>query len=466
MSIKPSLPKGTRDFLPEVMLKRSFIRETIKNVFTKFAFAPIETPAMENLETLTGKYGEEGDKLIYKIRSNKNLRAQLNSNQTEKLNKIYKFWLPQKSQMALRYDLTVPFARFVVQNQNELQFPFKRYQIQPVWRADRPQKGRFREFYQCDADVVGSHSLLQELEFIAIYQRVFQELNLPATIRLNNRKLLAGLAEVFGIAERLSDFTVALDKLDKIGAEGVRNELEKKAFSKTALEGFEQIIELKGTVQEQLAILEPLLKTSEIGKEGIADMHFISKHSDSTDMVSLTLDVTLARGLDYYTGTIFEVVANGVEIGSIGGGGRYADLTSIFGKKDLPGVGISFGLDRIYMALEELNLFPEVATKGTQLMVANFGEEEALFGLKLANELRQLGVNVEVYPDAAKMKKQLDFANKNNIGFVLLIGSSELKEGVFTLKNMEEGSQQSLSRIELLEFFNNNQAKHTPHGRH
>lgn len=464
MSIKPSLPKGTRDFLPEVMLKRSYIRETIKQVFTKFAFAPIETPAMENLETLTGKYGEEGDRLIFKILNSGDFLAKADEKNLE--NKDSNALTASISDKALRYDLTVPFARFVVQNQNELQFPFKRYQIQPVWRADRPQKGRFREFYQCDADVVGSHSLLQELEFVSIYQKVFEQFNLPTTVRLNNRKILAGLAEVFGIFDRLTDFTVALDKLDKIGVEGVTKELEKKDFDKIALDGFAQIVALKGTVNQQLKALEPILKNSEIGKEGIADMRFISEHTDNTDLVELTLDVTLARGLDYYTGTIFEVVADGVQIGSIGGGGRYADLTSIFGKKDLPGVGISFGLDRIYMALEELNLFPAVATRGTQLMVANFGEAESLYGLKLANELRDLDVIVEIYPDAAKIKKQLDFANKNNIGYVLLIGSSELKEGVFTLKNMEEGSQQSLSRIELLEFFNKNQTKHTPHGRH
>lgn len=469
MSIKPSLPKGTRDFLPEVMLKREYIIRSIKTIFGRFGFAPIETPAMENLETLTGKYGEEGDRLIFKILNSGDFLAKADGNSLEA--KDSTALTASISEKALRYDLTVPFARFVVQHQNELQFPFKRYQIQPVWRADRPQKGRFREFYQCDADVVGSNSLFQELEFINIYQQVFSTLNIPVSIRINNRKLLAGMAESFGIAERLTEFTVALDKLDKIGIEGVQRELEAKGFPQTALDGLSTLIKINTdttsgeSLKGQLAALTDLLGSSTIALEGIEEIRFLTENIAPSESASVQLDVTLARGLDYYTGSIFEVVAKGVEMGSIGGGGRYADLTGIFGKKDLPGIGISFGLDRIYLVMEELNLFPDMKAQGTRVLFANFGEKEALFCFELANELRQLGVNTELYPDAAKMKKQMDFANKRNIPYVVLIGSSEMESGEFTLKNMQEGTQQSLSRIELLNYFSQTSV-HTAYGTH
>lgn len=462
--MKPSLPKGTRDFLPETMSKRTYITDVIRSVFTHFGFAPIETPAMENLSTLTGKYGEEGDRLIFKILNSGDFLAKANEQAIEEGDAGA---LTQSiAEKALRYDLTVPFARFVVQNQQNLQMPFKRYQIQPVWRADRPQKGRFREFYQCDADVVGSYSLLQELEFISIYQQVFEKLNVSATIRLNNRKILAGIAEAFDISDKLIDFTVSLDKMDKIGEEGVIKELDKKGFGAKAIEGFKQIVRITGKPEDQLKQLEQVFQASAIGKSGIEDTRFLIENVDQSEKVELALDLSLARGLDYYTGSIFEVVANDVEIGSIGGGGRYADLTSVFGRKDLPGVGISFGLDRIFLVMEEQNLFPEATNKRIDIMLANFGEKEALYGLKLANELRKLEVNVDVYPDAAKMKKQLDFANRNQISFVLLIGSAEMESGVFTLKDMESGTQEALSRIELLERFGNNTKKNAPYGRH
>jgi histidyl-tRNA synthetase len=464
MPMKPSLPKGTRDFLPETMSKRTYITDVIRSVFTHFGFAPIETPAMENLSTLTGKYGEEGDRLIFKILNSGDFLAKANEQAIEEGDAGA---LTQSiAEKALRYDLTVPFARFVVQNQQNLQMPFKRYQIQPVWRADRPQKGRFREFYQCDADVVGSYSLLQELEFISIYQQVFEKLNVSATIRLNNRKILAGIAEAFDISDKLIDFTVSLDKMDKIGEEGVIKELDKKGFGAKAIEGFKQIVRITGKPEDQLKQLEQVFQASAIGKSGIEDTRFLIENVDQSEKVELALDLSLARGLDYYTGSIFEVVANDVEIGSIGGGGRYADLTSVFGRKDLPGVGISFGLDRIFLVMEEQNLFPEATNKRIDIMLANFGEKEALYGLKLANELRKLEVNVDVYPDAAKMKKQLDFANRNQISFVLLIGSAEMESGVFTLKDMESGTQEALSRIELLERFGNNTKKNAPYGRH
>jgi histidyl-tRNA synthetase len=419
---------------------------------------------MENLSTLTGKYGEEGDRLIFKILNSGDFLAKANEQAIEEGDAGA---LTQSiAEKALRYDLTVPFARFVVQNQQNLQMPFKRYQIQPVWRADRPQKGRFREFYQCDADVVGSYSLLQELEFISIYQQVFEKLNVSATIRLNNRKILAGIAEAFDISDKLIDFTVSLDKMDKIGEEGVIKELDKKGFGAKAIEGFKQIVRITGKPEDQLKQLEQVFQASAIGKSGIEDTRFLIENVDQSEKVELALDLSLARGLDYYTGSIFEVVANDVEIGSIGGGGRYADLTSVFGRKDLPGVGISFGLDRIFLVMEEQNLFPEATNKRIDIMLANFGEKEALYGLKLANELRKLEVNVDVYPDAAKMKKQLDFANRNQISFVLLIGSAEMESGVFTLKDMESGTQEALSRIELLERFGNNTKKNAPYGRH
>lgn len=455
MSIKPAIPKGTRDLLPWEMVQRDYIIQQIKSVFNKYGFLPIETPAMENLSTLTGKYGEEGDRLIFKILNSgdylkkvpaellqKENAAELSSHITEK---------------ALRYDLTVPFARYVVQNQNELVFPFKRYQIQPVWRADRPQKGRYREFWQCDADVVGSDSLLLDLDFVEIYAEVFSRLQLPVSIKINNRKILAGLAEILHISDRLNEFTIALDKLDKIGAEGVVRELEKRQFAEATIKGLQELIELNNQV-EPLGALRHMLEGSALGQQGCDELDFIRQHCpDLGAYASLDMDFTLARGLDYYTGSIFEVVARDIQLGSIGGGGRYDDLTGIFGMKDLSGIGISFGLERIYLALKERNLLPNESYGATEVLLVNFGPKEGLYATQMARDLRGLNVRTQVYPHPAKLKKQLDFADKNNIKTVIIAGESEIEEGKLTLKNMDSGEQEKLSRIELLEKFNPSQ---------
>ncbi len=463
MPIKPSLPKGTRDLLPEAMQKREYIVSAIKKIFGKYGFQPIETPAMENLETLTGKYGEEGDRLIFKILNSGDFIRK--SNAEAFTNEDSAAFGQSISEKALRYDLTVPFARFVVQNQNELSFPFKRYQVQPVWRADRPQKGRFREFYQCDADVVGSDSLLLELEFVRIYDEVFRKLNVRAAIHINNRKLLAGMAEVMGISDRLTEFTVILDKLDKIGEEGVNKELEKYDFPQKVGETLFQILATEGSNEEKIAAFRKTLKGNAMAEEGLRELEFVLANSESQKLNSeIVLDISLARGLDYYTGAIFEVKPKGVEMGSIGGGGRYDDLTGIFGLKNLSGIGISFGLDRIQMVMEELDLFPALDGNSTEVLFINFGEEESLYSLAFANELRDLGVSAEVYPDSAKLKKQMDFANKKHIPYVILIGSREMKEEKFTMKNMTEGSQENYSLIEILEYFSNRKSTH--YGRH
>lgn len=452
MSYTPSLPKGTRDQLPAAMLIREYILGILKDSFKKFGFQPIETPAMEKLETLTGKYGEEGDRLIFKILP-----------RGEKLNKVIQKGiedeqnLTQSVEEALRYDLTVPFARFVVQNRNDLVFPFKRYQIQPVWRADRPQKGRFREFYQCDADAVGSKSLLLELDFIALYHEVFQKLNLPVEIRLNHRKILAGIVENFGISEHFAAFTVALDKLDKIGLEGVVKEMKTRDLGDSAIKALSSIANLQGSNKEMLLHLRNLIGSSSAGAEGLADLEFILDQAQEMNLdENLVFDFTLARGLDYYTGAIFEVKAKNLDLGSIGGGGRYDDLTGIFGMPDLPGIGISFGLDRIELALQEANVLPKLQSETTEILFVNFGDKEAVYSLKLASELRRLGVKAEVYPDSAKIKKQMAYANKKEISFVVMIGSDELQTGRFSLKDMITGEQQELGRIELLEKFSNN----------
>lgn len=461
MAQKPSLPKGTRDILPDSMLQREYILDCIRSVFKKYGFAPIETPAMEKLSTLTGKYGEEGDRLIFKIlpRGRKYDSAFKESDSTAVEKR-----LSENIEEALRYDLTVPFARFVAQNQNDLSFPFKRYQIQPVWRADRPQKGRFREFFQCDADAIGSKSLLQELEFISIYQEVFQNLQLPVRIKMNHRKVLAGLTENFGVYEHFGAFTIALDKLDKIGLEGVVKELSDKGLADSATDALKGIANLSGTNNEKLESLISLVGESEIGKEGLDELKFVLHSADTLGISDLLdIDLSLARGLDYYTGAIFEVKAEGIELGSIGGGGRYDDLTGIFGLPNMPGIGISFGLDRIQLALEELTLFPSLAANSTEILLINFGDEEALFGLKLAKQLRDLGVKVESYPDSTKLKKQLDYANKKGIHYVLMIGSNEIKEGKFLLKDMRDGSQEHLGAIELLEKFNPQKSSHHGH---
>jgi len=449
MAQKPGIPKGTRDFSPEVMVKRNYIFNTIKEVFQKYGYLPIETPAMENLSTLLGKYGEEGDKLLFKIlNSGDFLRKADPQMLTEKRSEKI---ATQISEKGLRYDLTVPFARFVVQHQNEIAFPFKRYQIQPVWRADRPQKGRYREFYQCDVDVVGSDSLLNEVELIQIVDEVYQKLNVNVVLKLNNRKVLAGIAEKIGAPEMIVDITVAIDKLDKIGLDNVNAELEAKGLSKDAIEALQPILLLEGSNVEKLEKIEDVLKDSETGMKGVSELKQVF---DMLDVLGLELDVeldlTLARGLNYYTGAIFEVKAKDVEIGSITGGGRYDDLTGIFGLKNVSGVGISFGADRIYDVMNQLNLFPEHSDASVQIMFVNFGEKEQMHCLKLLAAIRRAGINAEVYPDSVKLKKQMIYANKKNVPFVAMVGENEMNEGVINLKNMETGEQENVTLEKLI----------------
>ncbi|UAB75454.1 histidine--tRNA ligase [Mesoflavibacter sp. SCSIO 43206] len=568
MAQKPSIPKGTRDFNPEEVAKRNYIFNTIKSKFERFGFMPIETPSFENSDTLMGKYGEEGDRLIFKILNSGdyfskvkdiltevsilketifdvieilkkryiniysgldfenrelvnetvksiltegsldniflqetyletvNQRVNYSKHQNEFANSLYpavgrlilehtfyyaffdsklvfesvKYALDSIylnylesskvtsviSEKALRYDLTVPFARYVVQHQNEIEFPFKRYQMQPVWRADRPQKGRFREFYQCDADVVGSNSLWQEVELVQLYDEVFTALKLEgATIKINNRKILSGIAEVIGASDKLIDFTVALDKLDKIGEEKVKEEMLSKGISPEGIEKLQPLFTLSGDFGTQVESLNSILSTSEEGKKGIEELQFINTAISELGLKSaiLQLDVTLARGLNYYTGAIFEVSAPNVAMGSIGGGGRYDDLTGIFGMKNMSGVGISFGLDRIYLVLEELELFPKTITKSTEVLFINFGEKEALYSLKAIKTLREKGINAELYPDNAKMKKQMNYANKRNIPFVIIVGEQEIENNLFALKNMITGEQQNVNLEQVVKKF-------------
>nr|WP_315125308.1 histidine--tRNA ligase [uncultured Capnocytophaga sp.] len=455
---KPSIPKGTRDFSPAEVAKRNYLMNTLKEAFTAFGFQPIETPSFENYDTLMGKYGEEGDRLIFKILNSGDFTQGVKQEDWELKNP--QKLTPQISEKALRYDLTVPFARYVVQHQNELTFPFKRYQMQPVWRADRPQKGRFREFYQCDADVVGSTSLWQEVEFVQLYDAVFTALNLKGvTIKINNRKILSGFAEMIGETDKLIDFTVALDKLDKIGEEGVIKEMAERGISTAAIEKIKPIFALKGTFAEKLSALKEILQTSEIGLKGIEELTFIENQISALGLQTafLDLDVTLARGLNYYTGAIFEIAAPaGVQMGSIGGGGRYDDLTSIFGLKGMSGIGISFGLDRIGLVMEELDLFPASLSSTVEVLCLNFGNAEALQSMKLLQRLRAMGKKAELYPDAAKIKKQMDYANKRSIPFVAMIGESELAKGTFVLKNMLTGTQEEYLIQEIEEdIFNN-----------
>lgn len=544
MAQKPSIPKGTRDFNPEQVAKRNYIFNTIRGAFETYGFQPIETPSFENSDTLMGKYGDEGDRLIFKIlnsgdyfdkikdgilaairigemfylelandelgsidwlyresriqlvhkflkaakhggkssiknlpsedvldhvfsmihSSYKNFESSPNDIERQKvfaniyanifLNIKSNSITPSISEKALRYDLTVPFARYVVQHQNEIEFPFKRYQIQPVWRADRPQKGRFREFFQCDADVVGSKSLWQEVEFIQLYDTVFSTLKLEGvTIKINNRKILSGIAEVIGASDKLIDFTVALDKLDKIGEEKVKEEMLAKGISEEGISKLQPLFTLSGSFESQIESLKGILNTSEEGQKGIEELAFINKAIKELGLktATLQLDVTLARGLNYYTGAIFEVSApENVKMGSIGGGGRYDDLTGIFGMKDVSGVGISFGLDRIYLVLEELDLFPETVNKNVEVLFINFGDNEALFSLKAIKQLRLQGINAELYPDAAKMKKQMNHANKRNIPFVVLVGDQEIESNTYTLKNMVSGEQDKVSLETLI----------------
>ena len=541
MAQKPSIPKGTRDFTPEEVVKRNYLFDVMKQAFANFGFQPIETPSFENSDTLMGKYGDEGDRLIFKILNSgdylkdvrskigqslldlKTLNAEVRQyvikpklleqnvflsssfndqgkanffkNQIEKnreailkrINELepiindelrirtivdefsivfFKEYLesfilnPNKlvtdiSEKALRYDLTVPFARYVVQHQNEIIFPFKRYQIQPVWRADRPQKGRFREFYQCDADVVGSTSLWQEVELVQLYDTVFSKLGLEgATIKINNRKILSGLAEVIGAEEKLIDFTVALDKLDKIGSNGVKKEMKEKGISEEAISKIEPLLSTADSPSEKLQTIKGLLSASEVGKQGIAETEFIVNTIDQLRLkaCSIEIDVTLARGLNYYTGAIFEVAApEQVNMGSIGGGGRYDDLTGIFGLKNMSGVGISFGLDRIYLVMEELDLFPKAVSANTKVLFVNFGTEEALYAMQAISALREAGISAELYPDDAKMGKQMGYADKRNIPFAVLAGESEMDAQTYTLKNMKSGEQQTLSLDQLID---------------
>ena len=449
--MKPSIPKGTRDFSATEIAKRDYIFSTIKSAFEKFGFEPIETPSFENSSTLMGKYGEEGDRLIFKILNSGDFLNKVDTNLLATGNS-QKITL-KISEKALRYDLTVPFARYVVQHLNDLTLPFKRYQMQAVWRADRPQKGRFREFYQCDADVVGSTSLWQEVEFIQLYDAVFTSLGLKdVSIKINNRKILAGIAEVIGAQDKLIDFTIALDKLDKIGKKGVIQELENKGFDDDAILKLNPLFEFTGTNDQKIAALENLLQNSEVGQKGIEELKFILNNITSLELETAELipDVTLARGLNYYTGTILEVVSNQVAIGSIGGGGRYDDLTGIFGLKDLSGMGISFGLDRIYLVLEELNLFENVSIPKPEVLFINFGEVEALYALKAIKQLRGDAISAEIYPDNAKMKKQMGYANKRQIPYVVLAGETEINSNKYTVKNMDTGEQKLVTLYELM----------------
>ena len=456
MATKPRIAKGTRDFNAQQITQREYIFSTIKSNFKRFGFAPIETPSFELSETLLGKYGEEGDRLIFKILNSgdKVKKADLKALEEGELARFSN----SLSEKALRYDLTVPFARYVAQYQNDITFPFKRYQIQPVWRADRPQKGRFQEFYQCDADAVGSDSLWQEVEFIQLYDAVFSDLKLEGvTIKINNRKILAAIAERIGAQDKLIDFTVALDKLDKIGAEKVKEEMLQKGIPSDGIETLQPLFKMTGDFQDQLAALKSLLGSSEIGSAGLSELEFISTTIKNLGLktATLKLDVTLARGLNYYTGAIFEVSApDGVAMGSIGGGGRYDDLTSIFGLKGVSGVGISFGLDRIALVLEELNLFPERSTQcTTQVLFTNFGPAESLYSYKAMQSLRANGIVAELYPDPSKLKKQITYANKRSIPYVVLVGDEEMVANTFTLKNMSTGAQETVDLQTLIERF-------------
>ncbi len=452
MAQKPSIPKGTRDFSPIEVSKRNYIVDTIKSKFQNFGFQPIETPSFENSVTLMGKYGDEGDRLIFKILNSGDFLKKVDD--TTYAEKDSLLMTPKISEKALRYDLTVPFARYVVQHQNEIDFPFKRYQIQPVWRADRPQKGRFREFYQCDADVVGSKSLFQEVDFIQLYDSVFTALNLDGTtIKMNNRKVLSGFAEVIGASDKLIDFTVALDKLDKIGEEKVKEEMLTKGISEEAISKIQPIFNVSGSFSDKIETVKSILESSEIGMEGIKELEFIQEAISQLPLqtATLDLDITLARGLNYYTGAIFEVSApEGVSMGSIGGGGRYDDLTGIFGLKDMSGVGISFGLDRIYLVLEELNKFPDTVSENTKVLFVNFGETEALYAMQAIKKLRANGVSAELYPDKKKMGKQFDYANKRNIPFVVVAGETEIANDLLALKSMKTGEQEDVSLQTLI----------------
>lgn len=448
MATKPGIPKGTRDFSPIEMAKRNYIFDTIREVFYLYGFQQIETPAMENLSTLMGKYGEEGDKLLFKILNSGDYFSPLTNdellsrNATKLANKF--------CEKGLRYDLTVPFARYVVMHRDELSFPFKRFQIQPVWRADRPQKGRYREFYQCDADVVGSDSLLNEVELVQMIDTVFSKFGIRVAIKINNRKILTGIAEIIGEADKIVDITVAIDKLDKIGLENVNAELKAKGISQEAIEKLQPIIQLNGSNEEKINTLKQVLATSVTGMKGIEESAFILNTLSGVDIKSeIELDLTLARGLNYYTGAIFEVKALDVQIGSISGGGRYDNLTGVFGMDGMSGVGISFGADRIYDVLNQLELYPKETVNETQLLFVNFGQQETNYILPILKKVRLSGIRAELYPDSAKMKKQMSYANAKAIPFVAIAGENEINEGKITLKNMETGKQEVIYPDEL-----------------
>ena len=451
---KPGIPKGTRDFSPLEMAKRNYIFDTIRNVYALYGFHQIETPAMENLSTLMGKYGEEGDKLLFKILNSGEFMGPLMPEDIKQMS-------PQKlasqiCEKGLRYDLTVPFARFVVQHREELQLPFKRYQIQPVWRADRPQKGRYREFYQCDADIVGSDSLLNEVELMQIIDTVFKKFGIRVCIKINNRKILSGMAELIGRPDKLTDITVAIDKLDKIGLDNVKEELLANGLSAQETEKLQPLFNINGDNDAKLNAVEDILKDNATGTKGVEEVRFVLNALKSEPLTNkIDFDLTLARGLNYYTGCIFEVKALDVEIGSITGGGRYDNLTGIFGMPNLSGVGISFGADRIFDVLNQLDLYPKNVLTGVQLLFINFGQKEAAYCLQLASKARQSGIRTEVYPDSVKMKKQMSYANANNIPFVALVGESEMQQGKISLKNMESGEQFSLDIDEAVKQIQN-----------
>ena len=446
MSQKPSIPKGTRDFTPQEMANRNYIFNTIKDVFRLYGFQQIETPAMENLSTLMGKYGEEGDKLLFKILNSGDFMNGLADDELLGRNSIK---LTNKiSEKGLRYDLTVPFARFVVQNRDKISFPFKRYQIQPVWRADRPQRGRYREFYQCDVDVVGSDSLLNELELIQIVDEIYRRLKINVVVKINNRKILSGIAEIIGEAEKITDITVAIDKMDKIGLEKVNEEIASKGISAEGIAKLQPILQLNGTNSEKLEQLKTVLAASEVGLKGVSELETIFGLCETMKVkTNIELDLTLARGLNYYTGAIFEVKALDVEMGSITGGGRYDNLTGVFGMEGVSGVGISFGADRIYDVLNQLELYPETSLENTQILFVSFGEKELMYCLPWLSALRSEGINAEIYPEPATMKKQMSYADNKRIPFVAIVGETEMNAGMVMLKNMKTG-EQSLTSLE------------------
>lgn len=454
MAVKPSIPKGTRDFSPVEMAKRNYIFDTIKDVFRLYGFRQIETPAMENLSTLMGKYGEEGDRLLFKILNSGDFLKDVPEEELKEKNSVKV--ISKISEKGLRYDLTVPFARFVVQNRNDLAMPFKRYQIQPVWRADRPQKGRYREFFQCDADVVGSDSLLNEIELLGLIDDVFKRLGISVVIKLNNRKILSGIAEVIGEPDKLTDITVAIDKIDKIGIEKVKEELISKGISDESISKLEPLLKLSGSNSDKISELEKMLQNSEIGLKGIEEVKTVLTGYESLGHdAEIEIDFSLARGLNYYTGTIIEVKAKDVEMGSITGGGRYDNLTGVFGMPGLSGVGISFGADRIYDVLNQLNLYPENVTESVKVLFVNFGEKEAAKALQIMKKLRENGISCEFYPENSKMKKQMGYADSLSIPFVAIIGETELNGGVVNLKDMKTGEQKTVKEEELISLLGN-----------